>query len=524
MANTSKEIRTTSLTGRVAAEKTQTSADKQAADNIKVIARQKTACAWTIAKTMLPGAPYAEQVKFASTLMTNTLPALKVAMHQTAVNAHYTRIAEKIETRLKCDLNDLLENPSILTKEEKAVESEFKGEPKDASAKKADDRKDAGPLPAEYPEPKRDEPTELDGSNAGKGRPDSWTDGPGSKEAGNKKACEEGCKGDCGHDHSKEATKTAAEGDVDEAIAAADDAADAGEDAAAAETDAAAVEGDVVPEGAPVDGEVPAAGEGEAEPFDEELANLEDAVDDVKSDIETLEDAVSEFSNDSDDITFGGQDMLGDEGEGDVDGDVDMSGDFFGAEGGEGEEGGEELNLEDIFDEGAMADKVSALNDEDVITIEENDGDDFFAPSDAADLESVLEQEEGLTSPADMFNLEGVDNDPMASIFASKQASDEGILEPGELEDHFETDLAGDDRDAEFDHDEDIFASLYKDLKQPTRDDHRDTHPNLKTPNNKEAKVAPKQAGLRRIRQAAPSKVASTNLASLIFTDEGDFD
>lgn len=501
----------TSLQGRVAAEK---------AAQIKT-AKTKAAAAWTIAKTMLPEAPNAEQVKFAQSLMTASPTALKVALRHTALNAHFTRIAEQFSKVHKVDLNDLLEDPSILTKEEKAVQTELKGEAKNAGKKVADDRKDAGPLPAEYPEPTRNEPEELDGKHAGEGRPDSWTDGPGSKEAAAKKACEGGCSGDC--EHKKEAAaKTAEEGEehseehseehTEEAAPEADEFGDADE-ADADEADADEADEDFDEEGDSADVAADAAGDAdETETFDPEKANLEEAAADIEADVERLQDAIAELSEDPEDMSLAP--------EADVDFDL----------GGEAEadpefatEGGEELNLDDIFNEQNMTDKVSALNDEGDDVIEAHE--DFFAPSDPSELEAVLEQEEGLTHPGDIFAIEEDAHDPLAAIFASKQAS-EGIVAPGDLESFFETDLKGDDRDADSDHDGDIFSDVYSSIKQPTRTDQRDTAPKLKEPTGKEA-TKKAAAGIRRLKPTVgASKSAASNnvnLAALLFTDEQDF-
>ena len=65
-------------------------------------------------------------------------------LRQTAKNAHYSKLAETFKQVHKVELNDLLEDPSVLNAEKKAVESEIKGDPKNATSKKADDRKDAG--------------------------------------------------------------------------------------------------------------------------------------------------------------------------------------------------------------------------------------------------------------------------------------------------------------------------------------------------------------------------------------------
>jgi hypothetical protein len=575
MANTSNEPN--GLKGRVAAEKLA---------GLKQTAKQKVAAAWTLAKTMLPGAPQAEQLKFASTLMENSPVTLKIALKQTAVNAHWTRVAEQFASVHKVDMNDLLEDPSVLNKETKGVSSELKGDAKSAGAKKADDRKDAGPQPAEYPDPKRDEPAPLDGSNAGKGRPDSWTEGPGAgesvnksaskhgegcecatckkadkkaskhgegcecaeckkdKKASAKKACPDGCNGDkdCEHDHGKKASvKTAEEGEapVAEDAAPADEAGAAEGEADAAEGDAAGADeaaGDADADAAladadaalPDDGEADA---GEGEEFDPAKANLEDAAADLENDINQLQDAIADLSAEPDDITFNGEEGADAEA-GAADEDAQLA-DLFadGAEGdasaAEGDAQGEELNLDDIFNENNMSDKVSSLNDEgdniDELIVELNGNDDFFGPSDPSELESILEQEDTIEDPHDIFAIRS-SADPMAALFG-KQASETNIVKPGDIVKALDTDLAGgEDRDSETDHDGTIFEEVLNSIKQPTRDDHRVgdgyTEPTLKAAAKK---VVPKQAGIRKLRPGSGKTASSANLASLLFTDDADY-
>ena len=593
--------------------------------------KMRVAAAWTLAKTMLPNAPENEQYKFATNLLANSTQALKLALKQTAVNAHYTRLAGRVEAELKVDLNDLLENPSVLSKERAAVTSELKGDAKNANAKTADDRKECGPMPDKYPEPKRNEPDGMEGSHAAD-RPKEPA--AAMKAAGTKTAHDKDCKGCpvCDKDKDKKAAvkvahdkdckgcdecepkdkkkaavpvkKADAEADKKEkdkkddkkeaaapkkaapkkaeaekkaddakdkkeastpvtialaaakaAIAAAkvavakaaaskkaalakkaegdddkpaDDAPpdDKGDDDAPAED---APEGDApVDDGVSEEGDAPAGDEppmddapadDEAEPFDEEHADLTDAVEDIKADIETLEEAIADFSGSPDDLALPAREgempmeEEGLEGEMPVDG---MEGlDPLAPEGSE-----EELNLEDIFNQDAMADKVSSLNDEEEMMQAGLLGDDFFGPSEPSDLEAILEQEEGLTSPADMFALNGVDNDPLAAMFASvkEASSDSDIVAPGDLQAYFDTDLKSDVRDADNDHTGDIASDVLESLKQPTRVETRDTAAKLQPP--------PKGATvIRQIKQAAPAaKVAAGhgNLAKLLFTDDPD--
>jgi SepF-like predicted cell division protein (DUF552 family) len=56
-------------------------------------------------------------------------------VRQAAVNAHWTKVAEKFEEMHKVELNELIEDPSLLSKMQNEVEKELKGEAKNASAK-----------------------------------------------------------------------------------------------------------------------------------------------------------------------------------------------------------------------------------------------------------------------------------------------------------------------------------------------------------------------------------------------------
>ena len=135
-------------------------------------AKTRVAAAWTIAKTMLPTAPPEAQKAFAQTLLANSTKVLVASLRQTAVNAHYTKVAEEFKKVHKVEMNDLLEDPSVLTKEKGAVKSEVKGDPKSATGKQADDRKDAGPQPATYSDGRgcgggtHSEPKETDAGKA----------------------------------------------------------------------------------------------------------------------------------------------------------------------------------------------------------------------------------------------------------------------------------------------------------------------------------------------------------------------
>jgi len=600
MANSAQNPNRTSLAGRVAAEK------RTAAETRQL--KMRVASAYTLAKTMLPTGSAEQHVKVAKTLLALSTPVLGAMLRTAAVNAHFTRVAEEFKNVHKVDMNDLLEDPSLLNKEKKAVESELKGDPKNASAKVADDRADCGPQPSTYDEGKRTEPAGMDASDVHEPEQKIWTEGgegkvPVGKEAGKKKACGDECKGcdgckkeasekkaadavdplngdgcnddpDCkrDHEHKKEAAKkketpverlrrelkealeeekkekgkkkdaaakTAEEGE--EAPPPPPDAdADAAGDVESAEGDAEAAadehEGEAAEAGAEGEadaeaGDTEGAEDAEDEVFDEEEATLQDAIEDVKDDIDTLTDAIEEELGDADEIN------LAEEAEGD--GAFDEALADGAAEGGlaEGGEGAvdvpEELNIENIFSDDNFADKVSALNDEE---------DGYFDPSDASELEGILDQEEAIGSPADMFIVEDTEDDPLARIFASEKTagSGDGIVEWGEMQGHFESDHGNDTRDNDSDHEDDILTEVAKKLK-PEPDgqtrDKQDATNDLKEPKQAGAKKVRRVAGKKAAKpgkdfpklathfdpMAQAAKIAGGNLAALVFPDEADF-
>ena len=91
----------------------------------------RVASAWTVAKTLLPTAPNAIQLKLASALIDLDSKILTNCVRQAAVNAYWSKFAEDAEAA-GTPLNQFVEEPSLLAKLKKEVESELKGEPKTA--------------------------------------------------------------------------------------------------------------------------------------------------------------------------------------------------------------------------------------------------------------------------------------------------------------------------------------------------------------------------------------------------------
>ena len=470
-------------------------------------AKTRVASAWTIAKTMLPGAPADVQKTFAASLLTNnTTKALKAALRQTAINSHYTKVAETFKEVHKVELNDLLEDPSSLKYEQKSVSSELKGDAKAAGAKKADDRKESGPQPDKYDDGRHgSEPKEIDASKAAE-RPDAG-EKPGQtqnlsdgKNAGAKKAtcsgkdCKgcsaEGCKG-------KKAGVKKAEFPPSE-----------GGDAAPVE---APVEGEEAPvEEAPVEGEEapmdmppPVEGdpEGEATEIltDEKKQILEEKIDEAQAAIKAIESEILEEGEEELDLSK----LDGSEGEGEGEGE-DASFDLESEDDAGDVE--EELDFSKVFDSDAMEEKAASLANEG----EEKyagEEDDFFTPSPAASLEASLD-DDGMADMHSMFSMQGADGDPLAALIAGLKTAEQvagiDVIESySEAAEHFKQDEAtSDDRDNESDHSNTLWAETIKGITPETQGAKRVPQDSV----NQLEK--PKAAVLKKIRTAAGSDKA----------------
>jgi hypothetical protein len=515
--------------------------------------KMRVASAYTIAKTMLPKAPAPVQLKFAKNLLINSTPILASVLRQTSVNSYNTRLAAQFEDVNKTSLNDFLENPSVLSKEEAGLKAELNGDPKNAASKRSDvtqtkDKlfKDDGRKEPEGMEASKSEVGKIDGLNDDKKLKEAAAkklkDAADQKlreaadqklkEAAAKKACGKGCKG-CAWCKKADAKKKA-EGEKPAPFPPADAA------AAPVEGDAAAAPVEDVPaedapvEDAPAEGEDAAEdapegdepeGEGDdTEKFDAEIADLEDTIEDTKDDIEKIQDQIEAVVDAADGVEVGEAEVA--DGVSDLDQVLSEDGAVDGAADGEVPEipagEGEELDLASIFNNDTMNEKVSALSGETTAAADETgflEHDDFFGPSDPSDLEVALDQEEALSDPASMFAAEG-EGDPLAALFGKAAAADTDVVRPGAVEDYFETDLSGEDRDADSDH-EDLLGAAIDSVKQPVRDDSRSKEEEPKLEEPKQAKKhirslhpqAPKQA-------AGGVKMSSRDIASALFLED----
>jgi hypothetical protein len=502
-------------------------------ETIKREAQVRTAAAYTIANTMLPGAPVEKRQAFASSLLQgNDTKALVAALRQTAINAHNTHIAEQFKEVHKVELNDLLEDPSVLKSERSAVEKEIKGDAKSAG-KTADDRKDAGPQTDTYNDGRgcgggtHSEPKEMEASKAGD-RPDAG-EKPGQtvnlsdgKSAASKKAkCKDGekCAGCDNCKSTSAADKKAAEKCADckgdkkcakhasaKAKKADEPPMDAPLDAPAGDAppmDMAAPAGDAGLDAPPMDAEPP-ADEAGAILTDEKKMVVQEKIEEVNEAVKALEQEILEENEEEVPLALE-----------------------------EGEPSEEELDLSSVFDQDEMEDKAASLANEGDEHQAAGDDDSFFAPTSAAGMESVLD-DSGMqvASIESYFDMQGSDADPLYSLIASEEKvamNVEGfdVLESftGEVANKLKQNEAGaEDRDNESDHDEDLFVEAMKDIKpeeQGAKRTPQDAVPQLQSPKSAAAKTAAKAptGSIKRVRPvvASPKPV---DIATALFGDD----
>ncbi len=487
-------------------------------------AKTRVACAWTIAKTMLPSAPVEAQKAFAASLLSNKTSALKAALKQTAINAHYTRLADfnTLKEVHRTEMNDggKMEKDEDLSSQKSAVKSEISGPAKNAAPKTADDRQDAGPQTPTYNDGRghgggtASEPKEVDAGKAaerpGAGeRPgdtvnlsegkSSEAGGEGAPKAAAGKAAARcpNCKG--GKMCAKCAAKAAAAKGkkADDMMPPADPGAGAPPmDAGAPPVEAPPA--DLPPvDGMPPAGDVPPMGPEGAEPAatemvtEEKIEDIKQKVEEVQQDILELQESVSQEEGQGDEVPAGVLETEGEELEG-IGNELEGEGDVVEGEGetleGQGDE--QALDLDKIFNEDAMEEKTSALANE-----SDNSGAEFFAPSAAMDMEATLDdngvQEFG-DVVASMFSRAGADDDPLFALMGGvKSAAQVAGMEvvpsfTGEAAKHFEqSETASDKRDNETDHADDLWAETIKIEKPEDSEQKRtpqDAVPELKEP------------------------------------------
>src|SRR5271170_3132367 len=424
---------------------------KSKREGIRREAQQRVAAAWTIAKTMLPTAPAEVQKSAASNLLQNSTKVLNAMLRQTAKNAHYSKLAETFKQVHKVELNDALEDPSVLSSLKKEVASELSGDAKNATAKKADDRKDAGPQTETYNDGrgcgggKHTEPKAMDaGSSASQteasGRPeDTVNKSEGDAKAASKaaaapKKAEEECKceGECKCASKAAAVAAAKKADEMPVMDAPVEEAPIEEPMGEAPIEEAPMDEAPIEEGlAEAPSEMPIDEGAEADSAGEVLSDEKQMV--VVEKIEEAQEAIKALE----------QEIL--------------------------QEGEEELDLAQVFNEDEMDEKVSALaNEGDEHTA--GNGEEFFAPSAAESMEASLDDTQ-IASMEDFFSLQGSDSDPLRVLIAGEirtaaEVAGMSVIptSTGELAKAMESNTADtDSRDNENDHDGDLFAEVIED-------------------------------------------------------------
>jgi hypothetical protein len=225
-------------------------------------------------------------------------------------------------------------------------------------------------------------------------------------------------------------------------------------------------------------------------------------------------------------------------------------------------EGEEEIDLEGMFggEEGDMMmdEKMSALaNEGEEVTATEGE-EDFFGPSNLrAGLEGMDEVD--ITDASDFFQVSASEeSDPLGQLMGSRarsakalRATPNAVVEPGDLNDHFKTELAGDDRDAESDHEDDLLYEVAGGIDAPEFEQEHNVEPEFELPksavaikDNRNAAAKSKAAAgaiktVQRGGMAKKSTVVKTvgdpaarpkgsveerrRLASLVFKDEDEY-
>lgn len=162
---------------------------------------------------------------------------------------------------------------------------------------------------------------------------------------------------------------------------------------------------------------------------------------------------------------------------------------------------GQALDLATVFDPSIQADKATGLADEGADIPAEN-GDDFFGPSGHDEMEEGMDfgaPETG--NPQDFFS--GGHNTASLQVDAflgGKYAAADVDVPLGDMADHFATELPGDKRNAEADHDGDMLSEVLDSLSQEGMTQERDVAPEMETP-------APVQASANRTAAEARARV-----------------
>jgi hypothetical protein len=538
-------------------------------------AQVRVAAAYTISKTMLPTAPSSVRQHFASILLAASTKELKVALRQTAINAHNTKLAETLKAVHKVELNQLMEASGDLEKAKNEVKSELKGDAKSATTKTADDRKDAGPQPAKYDEGNRKEPSDLDAENAGKREAetvdkteggekiqDAVQDSARVKEAGAKKA---DIMGGAAPAPSSAPSKPAVSTRPSIAPSATSNTPPSAVSTNKAEIRAAAKKAcscgkagcekcsnskESASDGKPNEGEVlqtksqtaskskkadepmppgGPAGSAEAMPPPESPEGMDmpenggegegpAAAEGLEQD-DTKAVLLEKVQEAEQAVQAIEQEITAEETE-----EVDLSG--LGDDQPVGEQGPEEnmdgveepVNMQDIYSTANLTDKASSLANEHHDAADE----DYFGPSASSELEASLDEPQ-MASLEEMFS-HSASADSMDSLFEKSASNVEGFevvpSSTGEAANKFKAEHGSDDRDTATDHDKDILSILVEGLDEQEDGQERvkqDATPELEAP--AATKEASKKPALKHIKASSgvPASANNINIADMLF-------
>jgi hypothetical protein len=543
-------------------------------------AQVRVAAAYTIAKTMLPTAPADVRKHFASVLLTSSTPELKAALRQTAINAHYTKIADTLREVHKVEMNQLMEASGDLEKAKNEVKSELKGDAKSATTKTADDRKDAGPQPPTYDEGARKEPARMDAENAGERKANTVdkTEGgekmedavqdsaraevTGKKSSANKQtdlgspvqapapasaapagssapksspapsmpsavadnkaeiraSSKKACAAGCDCAECKKKKESSSEKEANFGV---DGKPNEGSVLQTkTQTASKAKKADEMAPGAPqgdMSGAPPVEGPAEAEAPEMGEESPEAAAEGLQQD-DTQAVLKEKVQEAEQAVQAIEQEITKEESE-----EIDLTG--LGNEGGpeglggpeDGMGGEQSIDMQDIFSDSNLQEKASNLANEH----HESADEDYFGPSPSSELEASLDEPQ-MASLEDMF-AHDASADPMASLFGKSAASVEGFevvpSSTGEAANKFKAEHGAENRDNESDHDNDILSLLVEGLPEQNDDQERvkqDATNELEAP--AAAKEAAVKPALKRIKASAGAPAApSFNVADALF-------
>jgi len=222
-----------------------------------------------------------------------------------------------------------------------------------------------------------------------------------------------------------------------------------------------------------------------------------------------------ELEGEGDELMGEGDELMG---EGD---ELEATGDELEGEGEEVAEEGKELDFDQMFNDGNLEEKKSALanEDEDGDSVTASGGEDF----EPTNLEASM-ADHYANDMQSIFSMQGADGDPLASLMGSlKTAQEVAGMElipssTGEAANHFENEeTEAETRDTESDHMGDLWADAIEDItpeEQGAKRLPQDSKPKLEAPKS--------SATLKRIKPivASDKKVKTVDLGEMLFNND----